>query len=893
MRTRRALGLAATAAVVTFGLPAPAHAADPAAVLYVDNATTSNCIDTGIGTAARPYCTIQAAVDVAGPGQTVQVAPGRGYVAGLRVTRSGTADKPIVIRSDGSPAAKSPVLSGKNPGTGLEITGAQHIVVSGLTFSMSPLAVVVTDSSDIRLEANSFIENFRLTTGNPAVKLVGHTSDVSVTRNRFWFQQAGVSVDTGVQRVSIAHNDFAAPAEYAVRATGASHVSVVNNTIANVCGTAVALDGASGDGVVENNVISGASADYPFYRSQRCWYVDPAPVVSVSAAAAPTATVDYNTVHSWTGAPLYRWAGTDHTSPDSLAAATGQGKHDADQEVTFLQNLPVSGQFVDDRLPVTATSAIDSADPNAPGAAGTDLLGSSPVDHPDLPDSPAGGFLDRGAYEFHAPKSVVVGTVGSAFQTAFGPAPFAVTATATATTVWQVDLGYTFDFGDGTPVVTTGSRSADHVYATAGTYRVTATATDGRGGTVVSDPNAAPVTVTDPGPLKPQFTLGTTGDLVYTATASVPDSPWPVTLQQIDFGDGTPSQDPGTPHQYAWPGTYQVTFTVRDASQRTATATQQVDAQYSRAYLAALPGEKTGLLAMTEHALYQATGNYGNGVWSPFTNARALVGNWPLKLAGTHGGKHQFANLNGYLVTYDQGYPGATRHWDQIALPGLPGAGGNSERKNITDLSVVENGTSTKLVVAADGGLYEATADYAVGRWTGWAAITANVSFGTRITKVAAAMTGNVLHVYALGANGRLYTADGDYDRGTWRGGDLTGSIGQPGRPTELTATAVNGTVHVVALIDGSLYDVGADYNAGRWGSWGNVSAATGLGGITTFAAATTGDNLRLYAVNNGHLYDILGDYSRGWSGWGDVTSAAAAGEIPAVTAVGAWGSRQ
>ncbi|MED7949573.1 hypothetical protein [Streptomyces sp. BE303] len=78
---------------------------------------------------------------------------------------------------------------------------------------------------------------------------------------------------------------------------------------------------------------------------------------------------------------------------------------------------------------------------------------------------------------------------------------------------------------------------------------------------------------------------------------------------------------------------------------------------------------------------------------------------------------------------------------------------------------MVENGTSTKLVVAADGGPYEAASDYAVGRWTGWAAITAN-SFGTRITKVAAAMTGNVLHVYALGANGRLYTVDGDYDRG-------------------------------------------------------------------------------------------------------------------------------
>src|SRR5689334_9843571 len=97
MRPRRSLihsrfaGLAALAFL--FVTPAAR-----AATYYVDNTTTS-CSNTGAGTQANPYCTIQAALNARGvAGNTILVKPGT-YRELVTVPASGTAANPIVIQA--------------------------------------------------------------------------------------------------------------------------------------------------------------------------------------------------------------------------------------------------------------------------------------------------------------------------------------------------------------------------------------------------------------------------------------------------------------------------------------------------------------------------------------------------------------------------------------------------------------------------------------------------------------------------------------------------------------------------------------------------------------------------------------------------------------------------
>src|ERR1700761_1554039 len=63
------------------------------------NGSSSACTDSGSGSLAAPYCTIQAAADAADPGDVVNVAPGT--YAAAAITRSGTASAPITFTGNG------------------------------------------------------------------------------------------------------------------------------------------------------------------------------------------------------------------------------------------------------------------------------------------------------------------------------------------------------------------------------------------------------------------------------------------------------------------------------------------------------------------------------------------------------------------------------------------------------------------------------------------------------------------------------------------------------------------------------------------------------------------------------------------------------------------------
>lgn len=131
---------------------------------------------------------------------------------------------------------------------------------------------------------------------------------------------------------------------------------------------------------------------------------------------------------------------------------------------------------------------------------------------------------------------------------------------------------FAWSFGDGGEA--TGA-TASHTYSTAGTYTVTLTVTDDRGGvaektaevTVAEQPNQAPVAA---------FTTMTTdlGLAVDASGSSDPDGT--VNSFAWTFGDGGNATGVTASHTYAAAGTYTVTLTVTDDDGATNQTTQQV-----------------------------------------------------------------------------------------------------------------------------------------------------------------------------------------------------------------------------------------------------------------------------------------------------------------------------
>ncbi|MFB7619501.1 PKD domain-containing protein [Kitasatospora sp. NPDC056181] len=571
MRLRHAVGLSAAVVSAVVGLPLPAVAAESAAVLYV-RASNGFCTDSGPGTEARPFCTIQAAADKVQPGQTVDVFQGD-YLEDVVVRRSGEPGKPITFRGRGrlgrAALHSQPTIAGPSR-LPVRISGRHDIVFSGFEVKGFELDNV----SRVELSGN-WIGKSDSETVRPGVSVTGPSERVTVERSVFHETTGGgVKLGAGVTGTRISGNDFAtvfgAPA---VSVTDAPGTLITSNTVHWQWSTAIAIDlvGVSDHATIANNVVARGT-------------------VQVSPASTAGTSLDYNNVLSASPGefyPAYKWAGVSYMWAANLAAATGQGKHDDSAYVEFDDTYsPLSVPLVN---PNQARPAlIDSADPQAPGVPATDLLGHSAVDHPDVANTgPAGSFRDRGAYEVVGLDDVRLEARGTVYEPPTGPAPFTVELKATATNTWPTKLAYTFDFGDGTAPVTTADATVRHTYTTPAEYHPQVTVTDDRGGKV-TDRLEWPVRVGEDKPLTASLTvaadsgrdpLAVTADV--TATAS---SPWPIANLSYDFGDGTAqpvdSYGPAR-HVYARPGTYTVKGTVTDASGATVTSTGQVTVAYT------------------------------------------------------------------------------------------------------------------------------------------------------------------------------------------------------------------------------------------------------------------------------------------------------------------------
>ena len=588
-------------ASLALGLTAlPAHAT--AAIYHVD-ASNSACTDAGAGSLAAPFCTIQAGVNAASAGDTVVVsrsATSGPYLHGATISKSGAAGAPISIIADPaqqySSTGGNPLIWMTTGGTpGFTISGANHIVIHGfaiLNYTSAPL-VAIQNSTDVTADAIDGAGSAN-DGGSGAVTVDGSSSTVTVSRS--WL--SGVEVSSGAAHVTVTTNRIGGHIGLAVvRATSVNGLNVTSNTIERACSSGIDVEGASQQVSIENNIVID---DWGFGPTISGGFVDCAgrvptvsnpptpaqPEVTVSAESAAQTVTDYNDLYTWrtNNTAMYSWNGAVYQTLAAFTAATGQGTHDLDS--LAWPNAAMSENYPREPGPlVEGSPAIDSGDANAPGTLATDILGTSRVDDPYVPNTGTGsGYVDRGAFEFVPPASAPVTVTATPLS---GTYPLTVTATASPPNGWSgSSVRYSFNFNDGTGWIPAGSNTIQHTYAGIGTYSGGIDVRETLYNAIASAHDADSVTVTPSSvPLTPALSLN---------YPSVPSAPIPVTASgagttdgapiasySFDFGDGTTpivvqaADENSATHSMAV-GVYTAKLTVTDVLGHTATTSQRL-----------------------------------------------------------------------------------------------------------------------------------------------------------------------------------------------------------------------------------------------------------------------------------------------------------------------------
>ncbi len=554
------------------GAALPVSAAQAqAATLYVNNDPAAHCSNSGSGTQAQPYCTVQAAADAAQPGTTVQIAEGD-YPEQVTVTHSGSPGNPVTFR--GVPLGAAPeAVVGLDWGAaaaqtlphGFVLANVHDITVSGLQFGTPQEAVLVTDADRIVLDGNTFLGSGQQSYHSgvvsypnpaPAVRLTGKTTGTTISRNRIGGSgTAGVVVDPGVAGTVVTTNAFTANNGDGVLVTDAPGTVVVGNSLAENCRTAVTLAGNSAGSTLENNITM-------WNHKVSCPGQTGGPEVVVSAGSTTGTKADYNVVKPRTGV-AYGWAAAGYDTPSAFTKATGQGAHDL-QENSF--NL--DGSSNEELQPSWQSLSVDSADADAPGMLAVDINGKARIDAPSIANTGTGvGYHDRGAAEVQVPFFVRLEQYFGTLIPSHHPLDAAWTGMIMSP--WSPATG-TVDFGDHTSVeVTAESFPLVHSYPGPGTYTVTLTASNGLG---LTRSTSHPVTIAPVGPLTDLSVSASqkSGDpnphaWVYVSA----NSPWPIARTTLDFGDGSPvlvtdGEAWEVPHDYPRPGLYTLSATIVD-----------------------------------------------------------------------------------------------------------------------------------------------------------------------------------------------------------------------------------------------------------------------------------------------------------------------------------------
>jgi hypothetical protein len=542
MRKRR---VAVTAALFSLAgslaIPVAAQAASPT-TYHVANGAGSHCSDSTTDSAAIPYCTIQAAVDVATvPGDTVIV--GAGIYNPFTVTASGTASAPITIEgrsqqytevTDSTPTEDSaPTVA---------VSGASYVNIENLDLYLQYFesAVQISNSNHVTVDSTDIAGGEDLISG--ATVGITSSSYVTISRNSIGSDssQGAVVAQGGSNNVITANSVAGAVDGPGILLDLSTDAAVTSNTVVSNCEDAVNVIGGSTSASIENNVLTGGASTDTCQSGSTSRYglrVDPSSVTGTTA--------DFNNIASAPGGTYiepYSWNGTDYSSTAAFNTATGQAAHDN-------------------------AAVIDSADSDAPGELLTDEYGNARADDPYVANTGVGtyAYYDRGATETVDPISV---TTAASWPTTAG-LNGAAAYSAAVTDSWSTGIsGCVYDFGDGTPSASVsdvnGTCATPHTYAKSGPYTITLTVVGNDG---YRQSSTHGVTVSTDNVLLPavSFVQQTGRDITAKNTGR---ASWNIVECDFNFGDGTAvATDPGSScdavHHYASIGKFPVTMTVK------------------------------------------------------------------------------------------------------------------------------------------------------------------------------------------------------------------------------------------------------------------------------------------------------------------------------------------
>jgi PKD repeat protein len=512
---------------------------------------------------------------VNGPATTQHVyAAGGNYTVSATATDSGgvtaTASTQAVVAAPGAPTVS--ITASANP-------------VAGTATTFTVTAAPAPGSS-------TTVQNVRVTFGDGTAPVdLGAVSSSATTQHVY---AAAGSYTVSVTATASNAATGTSSVQVVVAAPGAPTVSVTAsaNPVAGVATTftisAAPAPGSNttiqnvrvtfGDGApaVDLGAVSGSTTTQHVFAAAGSYTVS----VTATASNGATASASTQAVVAAPGAPTVSvtvganpQAGTPATFTISAAPAPGSN--------TTIQNVRVT--FGDNTAPVDLGAVSNSTTTQHVYAA----AGSYTVS--------VTATASSGATATASTQAVVAAAGAPAVSVTAGPNPVAGTATTftvtaapapgSNTTVQNVRVA----FGDGTPAVDLGavsnSATTQHVYAAAGSYTVsvTATASNGAMGTasvqvVVAAPGAPTVSVT----ASASPVAGTVTTFTVTA-APAPGSNTTIQSVRVNFGDGTPTVDLGavsnsttTQHSYAAAGSFTVSATATAANGATATASTQV-----------------------------------------------------------------------------------------------------------------------------------------------------------------------------------------------------------------------------------------------------------------------------------------------------------------------------
>jgi parallel beta-helix repeat protein len=422
-------------AAIAFAAISSPWAQAAATTLYVARGNPA-CSNTGPGTSAKPFCTINAAAKKVTAGETVQVRAGI-YPESVMVRSSGRSGARVTFTA--APGASVTIrggtdgfyLSGRSwvtingfnvidtTGYGLAVNRSSHITLSNnhVSFSGQPASGftkygirlnVVTDS---RVSNNTVDHNtnagiglvsdstHNLVVGNVSFRNAegyqraaagihlydapGNTVAANISHDN---EDSGINIYPGSTGCLVYDNVTYDNGDHGIDDSFAANATIVANTVSNNVTAGINVEGGSTGATLANNISVDNGIASPRTHSD----------IRVERGSTAGTTIDYDLVDLSSPDTLLIWDSVGYETLAAFQAASGQEAHGLEADPRWVD--PTSGDF---RL-LGGSPAIDSANSAAPGQPVTDVYGDPRVDDPATPNTGAGpiAFADRGAFEY-------------------------------------------------------------------------------------------------------------------------------------------------------------------------------------------------------------------------------------------------------------------------------------------------------------------------------------------------------------------------------------------------------------------------------------------------------------------------------------------------------------